>query len=144
MCVIIDASVAADAFAVPPTFDAQYVIKWIEKGGTVVYGGKLTQELYQINSARKLLAQYVRAGRAKTIANAAIDAEVAKVVATGPASNDTHILGLARASGARLLYSRDELLIQDFKDRRFISSPKGKVYKSAGNRDLLQRTPKTC
>ena len=43
-------------------------------------------------------------------------------------SNDTHVIALAQTSGARLLYSNDKNLQVDFKDKRLIDEPRGKVY----------------
>ncbi len=44
------------------------------------------------------------------------------------ASNDLHVLALAQASGARLLYSNDRALQRDFKNKNLIDRPRGKVY----------------
>ena len=62
-------------------------------------------------------------------------------------SDDPHVLALAIVSGARLLYSNDAALQRDFKDKRLIDSPRGKVYSTLeGNnfqrahQRLLQRT----
>ena len=60
-------------------------------------------------------------------------------------SNDDHILALARASGARLLFSRDADLAQDFKNRIFLNEPRGSVYKKRAHAHLLRSaacTPK--
>ena len=43
-------------------------------------------------------------------------------------SNDLHVLALAQVSGARLLYSNDLSLHQDFGNRDLISRPRGKIY----------------
>ncbi len=43
-------------------------------------------------------------------------------------SDDAHIIALARVSGARLLYSNDHSLQQDFTDHRLVSNPRGKVF----------------
>ena len=43
-------------------------------------------------------------------------------------SDDTHVLALALVSGARLLYPNDAALIKDFKNRRIVANPGGKVY----------------
>lgn len=55
-------------------------------------------------------------------------------------SDDPHVLALARATGVRLLYTGDPGLIADFKDKKFIDQPRGKVYSSAANAQLLTRT----
>ena len=43
-------------------------------------------------------------------------------------SNDTHVIALAQITGARLLYSNDKDLHEDFKNKRLIDEPRGKVY----------------
>ena len=55
-------------------------------------------------------------------------------------SNDPHILALARASGARLVYTGDGKLIADFKNKRLIDGPRGKIYTGASNVRLLNRS----
>ena len=40
----------------------------------------------------------------------------------------------------RLLYTADKDLIADFKDKRFIDNPRGRVYSSAANASLLARS----
>ncbi len=47
-------------------------------------------------------------------------------------SNDHHIVALAVVSGARLLYTNDRDLTDDFKDKRLIDNPRGKVYSTIG------------
>ena len=46
----------------------------------------------------------------------------------GCRSNDTHVIALAQISGARLLYSNDKDLHVDFKNKRLIDEPRGKIY----------------
>ena len=43
-------------------------------------------------------------------------------------SNDAHVIALAQIGGARLLYSNDGALAQDFKNLELISGPPGKVF----------------
>ena len=62
-------------------------------------------------------------------------------------SDDPHIIALAQVSGARLLYSNDKSLQQDFKNKDLINNPRGKVYItnecrgnfSSGHKKLLVR-----
>ena len=53
------------------------------------------------------------------------------------ASNDYHILALARVTGARLLYTQDRKLIADFKD-----IVKGKVYPSGNSKNAKRNRNK--
>ena len=43
-------------------------------------------------------------------------------------SDDEHVVALALVSGARLLYTNDAALIDDFKNREVVAAPRGKVY----------------
>ena len=52
-------------------------------------------------------------------------------------SNDHYMLALAQVSGARLLYSNDRNLQQDFKDSLIINSPRGRVYSTLKNKDFV-------
>lgn len=61
-------------------------------------------------------------------------------------SDDTHIIALAQISGARLLFSNDKALHQDFKNKELINNPRGKVYSTlrgsdfrASHKNLLAR-----
>ena len=62
-------------------------------------------------------------------------------------SNDEHVLALARVSGARLLFTNDRALQQDFRDREIIGGTRGRVYTTVdrndvrpAHRELLRRT----
>ena len=48
-------------------------------------------------------------------------------------SNDEHVIALALVSGARLLYTNDQALIDDFKNRDIVAGPRGKIYTTARN-----------
>ncbi len=54
-------------------------------------------------------------------------------------SDDVHILALAKASSARLIYTGDNALKADFTNKEIINNPRGKIYSGAGNKKLLQR-----
>ena len=51
-------------------------------------------------------------------------------------SNDAHIIELAQISGARLLYSNDRDLTDDFRDRGLVPNPRGRVYSTNVTRDF--------
>ena len=59
-------------------------------------------------------------------------------------SNDHHIIALARISRARLLYTIDSALQQDFKNRHLLSRPRGRIYRSHKNESLLDRVEVYC
>ena len=53
-------------------------------------------------------------------------------------SNDPHVLALAQLSGARLLYSNDAKLQQDFKNKDLIDRPQGNIYSTRQNKDFTR------
>lgn len=143
MCVIIDACVRDRVFSSPPHPDAVPVREWIERrGGRVAYGGKiLCDELFQSERARRQIRVWKQAGLASEFPQIAIDAETARVRAGGVVrSNDSHVVALARVSGARTLYSTDVNLHIDFKNTQLVADPGGKIYQGAHHRNLLEHT----
>ena len=84
---------------------------------------------------------YVRAGKAMVIQKEQfIDDERSLQARKDRRSDDAHVLALARASGARLLYTADRDLMADFKDRSFVADPRGRIYSGAANANLLTRS----
>lgn len=141
MCIIIDANKLGSFLTDPPDEDSAPVRKWLDKGGILVYstGSIFAEEVTK--RAKRKLADYVRAGQAKVIPGEQfMDDESSLRTQRGLRSNDPHVLALARASGARLLYTGDNDLIADFKNKQFIDKPRGKVYSGSANANLLTRS----
>lgn len=138
MCLIIDANVAS-SLQPEPSDDAKPVIDSIVKRKlTLVIGGKNTSELSKNSSVGRWLRGLLRANVARRIPDSDIDREERILRAQGQyKSNDVHVLALARASGARLLFSHDKSLAQDFKNRECLE-PSGAVYKKRSHVRLLQ------
>ena len=106
----------------------------------IVHGGKLTRELVRNLDVRRLLTVLDDAGMVRVVADAEISPVAQRLVQDDICrSNDQHIIALAQISHARLLCSLDELLIEDFKDKALINSPRGKVYKEASHRALVAK-----
>ena len=141
MCMIVDANRLGKFLADPPNEDTLPIRKWLNRrsgAGTLVYstGGKFQRDLGP--KARKGLEAYVRAGKARLVRAAEFAEDEAKLrVSDQLQSDDPHVLALARASGARLLYTGDGDLIADFKNHRLIHTPRGKIYSRAANANLL-------
>ena len=141
MCIIIDANKLSSFLADPPDEDSAPVRKWLDKGGILVYstGSIFAEEVTK--RAKRKLTDYVRAGQAKVIPGEQFtDDESSLRTQRGLRSNDPHVLALARVSGARLLYTGDNDLIADFKNKQFIDKPRGKVYSGSANANLLTRS----
>ena len=144
MCIIVDANKLGEFLANPPNDDAAPIRQWLERpngAGTLVYstGGKFAGELG--HKARTKLAVYAQAGKARLVPSHRFSEDAEGLRTSGRLlSDDPHILALARARGARLLYTGDQNLIADFKDSSLISDPRGKVYSSVANANLLTRS----
>ena len=139
MCIIVDAN-RLGALANPDDADAKPVRAWLNRGGRIVYstGDAYAQEVGR--RARDMLLNYDRAGKAKRVPAARFDDDERSLRAANLRSDDPHVLALARTAGVRLLYTGDKNLMADFKNKKFIDRPRGKIYSSAANADLLTRS----
>ena len=139
MCLIVDTNVAALVFRKSPSPDFQPIWDWVDnKDGVIVYGGALRKELAR-TGARRYLRELSAAGKARDCDDATVDAEEARVKKMRLCrSNDPHVVALARVSGARVLCSHDNKLIQDFKDRLLVYNPRGSVYQRAAHKKSLK------
>lgn len=142
MCLIIDANLAARVFSDTAEADFTPILDWVEKqGGCLVIGGQLSTELDRIEKARRLVIQWLRAGRARRISTEAVELEQAAVQRKGLCqSNDHHVIALALASGARTLCTHDQALQRDFKNAELIARPRGAIYKRQAHSRLLRHT----
>ena len=71
----------------------------------------------------------IRGGRARTFNDEEVEERTEALKQSGLCqSNDQHIIALAQLSNARLLYTNDGPLTQDFVNSELIKDPKGKVY----------------
>ena len=141
MCIIVDANRLGAFLADPPGEDAKPLRAWVGRGGRIVYstGGAFAREVGR--RTRDRLLTYVRAGRA-TVVPADRFADDEHRLRTDPdlRSDDAHVLALAREAKVRLLHTGDADLTADFKNRKFIDRPRGKVYSTAANARLLATT----
>lgn len=137
---IVDASRLGLFLAEPVHEDSVPIRKWLDKqGGRIVYStaGKFSKEV--VGKARTKLEAYYRAGKAVYVPLERFEEDV-NTLAPQILSDDPHVIALARATGVRLLYTGDGALANDFKDKRVIDRPRGKVYSRAGNAHLLTRS----
>jgi predicted nucleic acid-binding protein len=136
MCIIIDANVASEIVE-PSSEDAGPVIASISSGRLkVISGHKMKEELLNCKF-RRLYKVLLQAGRLVEFADNAIDDELDAIEPARLQSNDAHIIALARVSGARVLFSKDQNLHQDFTNPLLLSNPRGKVYQCREHEHLL-------
>ena len=150
MCAIVDTNVYHEVFSTGSQSDAgKYFYDWLMRrnGGTIVSGGEHLRELNRIADFKRVFGERLQAGRARRIPDEAVDSETDRLRSEGTcSSNDEHVLGLARVSGARLLFTNDRDLQDDFGNRQIVRGTRGRVYTTrlSGNvrdvhRDLLRR-----
>ena len=153
MCGILDSCQFHD-FLDPNNEDGRAFREWAETRGSLVYPGndRLTDvpknvaeqvgKLAQEFSRNPKMADYFAAlhdkGQAHRINLSAVAQRYPETA--GAESNDRHILALALASGARLIFTSDESLMRDFKNPDIIRRPRGSVYqRKRDHEDLLRR-----
>lgn len=140
MCIILDANRFSEALSNPPHSDYQPVIDWLFSGaGRLVYGGrKYKRELDNHGTARRAFAQLKKAGRIRTVPDREVDAE--ETALSGRcASDDEHVVAIARLARVALVCTEDTLLMQDVKNKMLVDSPRGHVYRSAKHKPLLAK-----
>lgn len=144
MCIIIDTNLAADVFNNPSKKENMPIVNWVfdaNKDGILVFGGKLAEELLLMGVTSRALRALMQAGRAVRIDDNRVNLEEQQVIKLGVCqSNDTHVIALARISGARTLCSHDTDLHSDFKNKQLLDNPRGCVYQNDTHTKLLKHT----
>ena len=149
MCAIVDNSARDEVFGEAQSAAGQYFFDWLQRGGSLVIGGRLTDELKGSHNFNVWLESALSAGRVRVVARSDVDAEEEGLEqATTLRSDDPHVLALAKVSGARLLYSNDRDLHKDFKNPAILGhSGRGTIYTSVKykgirrvHKQLLRRT----
>lgn len=127
MCLIIDANIRDLFFDRDDRFSA--IWEWIDSGkGRLVFGGKQLTEMAGNYQVRRIIYRLEQAGQAIIRDAKLIDSE-AEGIRDACRSNDAHVVALARVSGARTLVSNDDELGNDFKDKKLVDRPRGKVFR---------------
>ena len=135
MCAIVDVNVAHQVFGKNRPPAGKRFFEWLSgPRGQLVVGGRLLEEL----SGNARLLQWLKSASLYGRARSVIDEDVngrAELLRRNDicTSNDEHVIALALVSGARLLYTNDQALIDDFKSRDIVAGPRGKIYTTARN-----------
>ena len=139
MCAILDNNVVHEVFGSNRPPAGVKFFNWINSGpGHLVVGGKLLEELSKNHNFRKWLQQAFSSGRASNPGDERVEDVINDLIkAASCESNDHHVIALAQLSNARLLYSGDGDLQQDFKNKELIDNPRGKVYSAPTHERLL-------
>ena len=131
MCAIVDAQVAHEVFGPEPSSAGREFYEWVGKAqGRLVVGGKLLGELEAGSPGfRQWSAQAILAGLVSVLDGRKVDDRASQIEREGRhRSNDPHVLALAQVSRARLLFTNDKELGQDFGNSSLIHGPRGRVY----------------
>ncbi len=141
MCAIIDANVSHEVFGSNRPEAGVKFFEWLNTGkGLLVVGGKLLVELENSSPGfREWAKQAQSAGRMRSANEDDVKTKTEAIWSEGVCrSDDPHILALAQVSGARLLYSNDGALQEDFGTKSLLDNPRGKVYTTTENRDFRE------
>ncbi len=146
MCAIIDACVATRVFVDKNDSDLVKIrTLMFARKLEVVYGGELAREYARLKTVARIVKLLDQAGIAKKHNDKRVDDEDDKVKKLNLCmSNDTHVIALARVARARLLCSADQALHIDFKNKKLIDKPRGRIYQNATHDGLLKRKCRAC
>ena len=155
MCAIVDANSLADVFKDNPSERAAAFFNWLEEHHVklVIGGTKYRHEVDEVKKASLWFRRAINTGRAEEVDDGTIDDDAHHLENLRDArsrkvlrSDDPHVLALARCSGARLLYTDDGDLIQDFTDGKIVGKPVGKALPPDEYHDFLnnRRNRRLC
>ena len=140
MCAILDNDVRHQVFGDSQTEAGKFFLDWLtskKKRGVLVVGGKLLQELADSPKFNEWLQEAQQAGRTRRISDQEVNNETENLRKQKICqSNDEHVLALARVSGARLLFTNDQDLKNDFTNHQIIKGVPGRVYTTVQNRNV--------
>ena len=145
MCAIIDADTVHEVFGNNQNEAGEAFFDWIVEGdGHLVIGGKNEVELTRGSQGfRDWKWQLQSAGKMTIEDGEKVNNKTNKLINDRACvSNDAHVVALAQVSGARLLYSNDNDLQQDFNNYRLIRSPRGKVFTTNNEKTQFDRSKK--
>ena len=141
MCAIVDNNVRDQVFGANSQSPAgRFFLDWLSDGrGRLVVGGQLLRELNEYSDFNRWLGTALARNRARRIDDDRVDAETEAIRARQICrSDDEHVLALAQVSGARLLFTNDRALQDDFTNRRIIRNPRGRIYTTVVHSDIRQ------
>jgi rRNA-processing protein FCF1 len=150
MCAIVDNNVRDQVFGEHTQSAAgEYFLQWLTGGrGKLVVGGELLRELDEYGQFKRWLRTALVRNIALAVNDDDVDVETDAIRSQGICrSDDEHVLALARVSGARLLFTNDRDLQEDFRNRQIIAGTRGRIYTTVDysdvrptHRDLLNRS----
>ena len=148
MCIIVDADKTGELLKTPASSEARPLRDWLEKGGTLVYstGGAFKRQFPE--GIRRRIAKLFRNVRLKRVSEESVREKMKTLPPKGElrsdrkGTGDRHILALALASRAEVLYTGDGALKDDFRDKKIMGTLRGKIYSGVKSKGLLR--PNLC
>ena len=128
MCVILDTNRVGDVFSKTADPVARQVFDWMNsRRCRLVVGGELRRELEKHSGYPQWSRTAALDGRLRLENDRAVD-ELTTQLVTGErcVSDDPHVIALAQLSGARVLYSTDGDLRDDFRNTALLR-PRGSL-----------------
>ena len=137
MCAIVDVNVSHEVFGTDRPEAGESFFKRLNSGSLrLVVSRKLLAEL-KYGKAQQWIQQGINAGIVHQETTDTVDEREEELSKKGRChSNDIHVIALAQITGARLLYSNDKALHEDFGNKRLIDMPRGKVYSTNERKDF--------
>ena len=127
MCAIVDANVRDQVFGDAQSPAGKHFLDWLtpERGGRLIVGGKLLEELSGLQKFLPWLRVSVKLGVAKIVPDDRVNSATTDLENRGVCKSiDAHVVALAMIGGARLLFTNDRFLQGDFKQ----NIQNGKIY----------------
>ena len=133
MCAIVDVNNCHKIFGdlEQRTPAGRYFLDWLEgTSGRLILGGtKFNSEIGKVRRYIDWLKTAVSTGHAHRVKDHLVDTAERELEAGNVCqSDDLHLIALARIGGARLLFSEDLDLHEDFGNPGIVANPRGKVY----------------
>ena len=137
MCAIIDNDVVHESFGAKRTEAGRRFFDWVNRGGKLIVGGQLRVELDGNESFRLWRVDAARRGRVVVLPDDQVAARARELERSEACeSNDSHVIAIAQLGGARLLFSNDQALHKDFKNRSLVRD--GRVYSTSNHAQFRQ------
>ena len=133
MCAIVDVNNCYKIFGNPEqrTPAGSYFLDWLggESGRLILGGTKFNSEIGKVWDYVVWLKTATRTGHAHRVEDHLVDTAERELAAGNVCqSDDLHLIALARIGGARLLFSEDHDLHEDFRNPGIVANPRGRVY----------------
>ena len=145
MCVILDADRVGLVFGRNRSPAGRDLLDWLERPRAarprpqLVVGGRLLRELTRNPIFAKWAETATQDGRVRHFPDVDIAKEESALPSNRCRSNDRHIIALARTSRARILYSNDGALQDDFRDLKLVPRPQGRLLPTGESQNASRR-----